>query len=109
MPDVDKIFSDLSKAVIDLAKKTFSDYADEAEKDVKDFLTQSKQDIKEYTQKLSEGKLTPKEYESLLKGVKSLAEMKLLKQQGIALVTIDKFQNQIIQTIVGIVKAFIPI
>jgi hypothetical protein len=51
----------------------------------------------------------PEEYKSLLEGKKALAEMKLLKQHGIAMITIDKFQNKLIGIIVGVAERFIPI
>jgi hypothetical protein len=109
MADIENILKEIKVAAIDLAKSMFSDYAKEAEKDVKSFLKKSKEDLKRYSELLLNGQITELEFKSLLEGKKALAEMKLLKQQGILMITIDKFQNKMIDTILGVVKGFIPI
>src|SRR4030095_4395593 len=109
MENFDEILNNIKNAVIELAKNTFIEYAKEAEKDVSAFLEKSKDDIQRYTELLADKKISEQEFGSLLKGKKDLAEMKLLKQQGIALITLDKFKNSLIETIAGVIKTVIPI
>ena len=100
-----KSVEDQSKA---LAEKLFKQYANRAVSDVRDFLQKSKDDLKRWVEELVRGELDKDEFESLIKGQADLAEMRALKQAGLAAVQIDTFTNGVLDIIVNAAFAAIP-
>ena len=96
---------DQSKA---LAEKLFKQYTHQAVSDVKDFLERSKNDLKRWVEELARGDMDKDEFQSLVKGQADLAEMRALKQAGLAAVQIDTFTNGVLDIVVSAVLAAIP-
>ncbi|MCO4292643.1 hypothetical protein NF867_07205 [Solitalea sp. MAHUQ-68] len=107
MPDFQEIFTELKTDILDLAKLTFKNYKDDASKDVKDFLAKSEEKLKRWTLLLTNNDINKDEFEVLVKGLKDGAEMKLLKQTGLAKVRIDEFKNSLINLITDTVFKFL--
>ena len=96
---------DQSKA---LAEKLFKQYTHQAVSDVKDFLERSKDDLKRWIEGLARGDMDKDEFQSLVKGQADLAEMRALKQAGLAAVQIDTFTNGVLDIVVSAALAAIP-
>jgi hypothetical protein len=89
-----------------LAQTLFGKFINEAVQDGKDFLQRTENDISTWLQDLNEGEITQKNFESLVRGEKDLAEMQALKQAGLAQAAIDTFINGFIQIVISVaVKA----
>ena len=100
-----KSIEDQSKA---LAEKLFKQYTHQALSDVRDFLEKSKDALKRWVEDLDRGDIDKDEFESLIKGQADLAEMRALKQAGLAAVQIDTFTNGVLDIIVSAAFAAIP-
>jgi len=96
---------DQSKA---LAEKLFRQYTHQAVSDVKDFLERSKDDLKRWIEGLARGDMDKDEFQSLVKGQADVAEMRALKQAGLAAVQIDTFTNGVLDIVVSAALAAIP-
>jgi hypothetical protein len=105
--DVRSILSQLENGIVDLAKTTVKDFANQAATDGKQLLTTMKDDLVRWIQLLADGKITKAEFETLLLGQKDLIAMSALKQAGLALARIDEFKsavfNLIINTVTGLI------
>jgi hypothetical protein len=91
-----------------LAQKQLKGFADQALSDVKGFAQNSKADLEEWTQAALQKKMSKDEYESLVKGQLDAAEMRALKQAGLAQVQIDTFTNGFLEILSSAVMAAIP-
>ncbi|POY35720.1 hypothetical protein C3K47_13245 [Solitalea longa] len=107
MPNFQEIFDELKTDVLDLAKLTFKNFKDDASKDVNDFLAQSEDKLKRWTNLAANNDITKDEFAVLVKGLKDGAEMKLLKQTGLAKVRIDEFKNSLINLVTDTVFKFL--
>ncbi len=96
---------DQSKA---LAEKLFKQYTHQAVSDVKDFLEKSKADLQRWIEGLARGDMDKDEFQSLVKGQADVAEMRALKQAGLAAVQIDTFTNGVLDIVVTAAFAAIP-
>jgi hypothetical protein len=92
-----------------LAQKELKGFADQALSDVKDFAQRSKADLELWTQAALQQKIPKDEYTSLVKGQLDLAEMRALKQAGLAQVRIDTFTNGFLEILSSAVMSAIPI
>ena len=90
------LLNELKSEVGELAKGMLSKYKDEATADGHAFLDTIKDDLEKWVEMLVAGKISKDEFDSLVRGQKDLAEMKALKQLGLAKVQCDKFVNAII-------------
>jgi len=100
-----KSVEDQSKA---LAEKLFKQYTHRAVSDVRDFLERSKDNLKRWLEDLARGDIGNDEFESLVKGQADVAEMRALKQAGLAAVQIDTFINGVLDIVVSAAFAAIP-
>src|SRR5437016_9116004 len=100
-----KLVENQSKA---LAEKLFKQYTHQAVSDVRDFLEKSKDALKRWVEDLDRGDIDKDEFESLIKGQADVAEMRALKQAGLAAVQIDTFTNAVLDIIVNAAFAAIP-
>jgi len=100
-----KLVENQSKA---LAEKLFKQYTHQAVSDVRDFLQKSAVNLKRWVEQLARGDLDKDEFESLVKGQADLAEMRALKQAGLAAVQIDTFTNGVLDIVVSAAFAAIP-
>ena len=100
-----KLVENQSKA---LAEKLFKQYTHQAVNDVRDFLQKSTLNLKRWVEELARGEMDKDEFESLVKGQADVAEMRALKQAGLAAVQIDTFTNGVLDIIVNAAFAAIP-
>lgn len=99
--DTENAVSELKSEIGDLAKVMLNKYKDAAVDDGQDFLDSIKDDLKKWAGMLSRGEIDKDEFDSLVRGKKDLAEMKALKQLGLAKVQYDKFVNAVIDKTIG--------
>jgi len=106
--DIGSIFKSVEDQSKALAEKLFKQYTHQALSDVRDFLEKSKDALKRWVEDLDRGDIDKDEFESLIKGQADLAEMRALKQAGLAAVQIDTFTNGVLDIIVNAAFAAIP-
>src|ERR1700726_3831817 len=94
--DIGSVFKSIEDQSKALAEKLFKQYTDHALNDVKDFLQKSKDDLKRWVEEAARGEIDKGEFESLVKGQLDVAEMRALKQAGLAAVQIDTFTNGVL-------------
>jgi hypothetical protein len=82
-------------------EEKWSEIKDEAVEDSKDFLTTVKNDVQRWVSLLAEGKLTSDDLLWLIKGKRELAQLLLLKDQGLAKPELDKFFESLIEIIIS--------
>jgi hypothetical protein len=97
--DFQKLFETLKNEVSALAISTFKKYEKEAEADSLKLLDKLKSNLKTWTQQLSDGKLSIKDFEFLILGQKELIEMIALKQAGLAAIQIDELKGNLLNLI----------
>jgi len=100
MADFNDFLESLKKGLEELIKKNWKEFKDAAEKDGKAFLDKTKEDLKRWTKLLAQGDLSQDDFEWLVAGKKDLAEMEALKQAGLALVRLERFQNALISLVI---------
>jgi predicted YcjX-like family ATPase len=108
MANIDNIFKSIEEQSKALAERLFKEYTQQALSDVKDFTQKSKDDLQRWTQQLVRREISVEEFESLVQGELDLAEMRALKQTGLAQVQIDKFISGVLDIIVTAATAAIP-
>lgn len=106
--DIGSIFKSIEDQSRALAEKLFKRYTSQALSDVKEFLQQSKDDLKRWIEELARGEIDKDELESLVHGQADVAEMRALKQAGLAAVQIDTFTNGVFDIVVSAAFAAIP-
>lgn len=106
--DFDRLIEELKTGVGELARELLGELMDAGKKDGVAFLEASKKKLEEWTHALADGKMTRDEFEWLVQSQKSLAEMNLLKQKGLAQAKIDKFTNGVIHLIIDAAFKAIP-
>ena len=106
--DIGSIFKSVEDQSKVLAEKLFKQYTHQALSDVRDFLQKSKDDLKRRVEDLDRGDIDKDEFESLIKGQADVAEMRALKQAGLAAVQIDTFTDGVLDIIVNTAFAAIP-
>lgn len=93
--------------IINLAETLFKKNAKRATKDAKAFLKTSEEQLTIWFKQLEQGEITQKNFDSLVRGERDLAEMEALKQLGLSKVAIDTFTRGVIDIIINAVKAAI--
>lgn len=106
--DIGAILKDVENQTKALAQKQIKDYSQQAVGDVKDLLERSKDDLKLWTEELARGEMDKGEFQSLVRGQVDVAEMRALKQAGLAEVQIESFVNGVIDIVVNAAFAAIP-
>ena len=106
--DIGSIFKSVEDQSKALAEKLFKQYTHQALIDVRDFLEKSKDALRRWVEDLDRGDIDKDEFESLIKGQADVAEMRALKQAGLAVVQIDTFTNGVLDIIVNAAFAAIP-
>jgi hypothetical protein len=92
----DEFWKPFGKRVYRDANSFKKDLVNEAQ----EFLRKSRDDVERWAGLMNEEKLTPEEFESLVKGKKDLAEMEALKRAGMALVRIDRLRESLIEVVI---------
>lgn len=96
MPDFNQFSKDTLNELQGMLSKELNDHTQEALADAQDFLRRSKEDLDRWLKLLAEGKLTPADFEWLLRGKKDLAKMQALKQAGVSAARLQQFQGALV-------------
>jgi hypothetical protein len=105
MPNID--WSNIEKETVTLAKTILHGYAGEALKDAQAFRVRVEQQMHEWSQDLRNGEITQKNFASLVRGERDLAEMQALKQVGLAQVALDTFTSGFMEIVLNAALAAI--
>jgi hypothetical protein len=106
--DIGSVLKSIEDQAKALAEKLFKQYTHQAVSDVRDFLQKSTENLKRWVEELARGEIDKDEFKSLVKGQADLAEMRALKQAGLAAVQIDTFTNGVLDIIISAAFAAIP-
>lgn len=101
MAKFDDFLEALREGVKQLAGQAIQDYRAAGIKDGQAFLRKTRADLERWTKALAKGQLSKADFEWLLRGKQDLAVMEALKQQGLALVEVDKFRGSLIDLVVN--------
>lgn len=108
MVNIDNILKSIEQQSRSLAEKLFKQYTQEALVDVRDFLRKSTVNLERWVQELGRREIDKGEFKSLVQGQLDVAEMRALKQAGLAQVKIDIFTNGVLDIVVNAALAAIP-
>ncbi|TSD66354.1 hypothetical protein FFF34_002835 [Inquilinus sp. KBS0705] len=95
----------LKNSVVDLAKKNLSDHLNDAIQDGHAIINGLEGKIQEWTQLYEAGDIDEGNLKSLILGEKDLMKMELLKQEGLALIRIDKFRIDVCNLVLDAVTS----
>ena len=101
MASFDDFWQDLQNELVEFADYSWKSYRDAAVSDGNAFVDKAKVDLERWTSMLAQNRLTQDDFEWLIVGKKDLAELLLLKQNGLTKVALDRFVNGVIDTIVS--------
>lgn len=102
MPNLSKTtLKEIEVDIVNLAKITVKGFTKKAVADGKAFVKQTEEQIATWLAELVAGDITQKNFESLVRGEKDLAEMKALQQVGLARAAIDTFVNGVIEIVIN--------
>ncbi len=105
MPDTNQIVKSIEEQSKLLAEKLVHQFTQQAAADTRDFLNQSRADIERWAGELAREEIDEDDLASLMRGEKDLAEMRALKQAGLAQVTLDTFTNGVIDIAISAIIA----
>ncbi len=108
MVNVDNILKSIEEQSRRLAEKLLKQYVQEAVVDVRDFLQRSAINLERWTGELAHRVIDKDEFKSLVRGQLDVAEMRALKQSGLAQVKIEIFTNGLLDIVVSAALAAIP-
>jgi hypothetical protein len=108
MVNIDNILKSIEEQSRSLAEKLLKQYAQEALVDVRDFLRKSTVNLERWIRELGRREIDKSEFKSLVQGQLDVAEMRALKQAGLAQVKIDIFINGVLDIVVSAALAAIP-
>jgi hypothetical protein len=106
--DFDAIFEQVLGQSKDLGKTLFRQFAAQAESDARDFVEKARASLEQAAILLAQGRIDRDDFEDLARGKLELAEMRALKQAGLAKVAIDTFTNGVLNIFIDAVFAAIP-
>jgi hypothetical protein len=101
------LFNALENGVVDLAKKSLSDYLKDGISDGMNIISKMKANIEIWTASLANGEIDADDFKSLLLGQQDLLKMDALVQAGLTLIRIDQFKNAVGDLIVDTVTAIL--
>jgi hypothetical protein len=108
MVNIDNVLKSIEEQSKSLAEKLFKQYTQQAFTDIRDFLRKSKADLERWIQELDCGQIGKDEFKSVVQGQLDFAEMRALKQAGLARVRIDIFTSGVLDIVVSSAFAAIP-
>lgn len=110
MPTFDDFISDVVSGAKNFARQNLKDFVAQAEGDSRDFLTKSRAELQKWTAQLAKGQITKEMFENLVQGEKDLAEMHALTEAGVALATLQRFRDKLIDLVIDAAfNRFLPI
>lgn len=107
MADFSEILGDIRAGVVTLAKATVQNYVDAAVTDAEEFLGGTEEKLKRWTLLLADGSLTTEDFEWLVRSQADLAQMRALKQSGLALVRVDEFKSSLLNLVTDTIFRFV--
>jgi hypothetical protein len=107
--DLDSILDTTLEASRALGRTLFKDFAEQATTDTREFLQRARAGIERATLLFAEGKIDKEDLEDLIRGKKSLAAMRALKQKGLASAAIDTFTNGVLNLLVDAIFSAVKI
>lgn len=94
-----EIFEKIKEDLIKIADQELRGYVSDLFNDTKDFIEDAISDVKIWSNQLEEGKLTQKEFEFLINGLRDRMEMAALTQAGLTIIKIQKIRDAVFQLI----------
>ncbi|HXB41903.1 MAG TPA: hypothetical protein VNZ49_15280 [Bacteroidia bacterium] len=107
--DFQNIFNVLVGEVEKLAQDTLKNYVNDAKSDGVAFLNSTKADLQKWVNELAAGDMTAEEFKSLVNGQKDLLEMVALRKAGETAITIDKFENSLLNLVTTTIFSLLKI
>jgi hypothetical protein len=108
MVNIDNVLKSIEERSRSLAEKLFKQYSQQAFADISDFLRKSSAELERWMQELARGDIDKNEFKSLAQGQLDVADMRALKQAGLAQVQIDVFTSGVLDIVVSAAFAAIP-
>ncbi len=108
MPNTKAILKSIEEQSKTLAELLIRQFTKQAVADTKDFLEKSRDDIERWAGELAREEIDEDDLASLMRGEKDLAEMRGLKQAGLAQVSIDTFTNGVLEIAINAIMAAVP-
>ncbi len=102
MSDFSEFWDSLRSQIVALTKDGWGEFADAAQEDAQAFLEEIKTDLQRWFELLRQGQLTREEFQWLLESKKELFQLKGLKQAGVGLTHLQRFQNTVIFTLIDV-------
>jgi predicted nucleic acid-binding Zn-ribbon protein len=109
MANIDDILKSVEDQSAALAQKLIAQYTQQAIADTKDFLQNARADLERWTNELEDEDIEKDDFEGYIRGQKDLAEMRALKQAGLAQVSIDTFTNGVLDIVINAAFAALKI
>jgi hypothetical protein len=109
MANIDNILTQVEQQTSKLAQTLLAKFEAQGVADAKDFVESTKGDLANWTNALEAGELDKDDFESLVRGETDLAEMRSLKEAGLAQITIDTFTNGVVQILINTALAAIKV
>ena len=100
MPDQEKLFSEIEKQILSLAKSSVSGDKKQAMADAKQILADLKTDLIRWTDLLAQKKIKVNEFEWLVNSDKELIKMKALENAGLATTRVSAFGQGVLNIII---------
>lgn len=94
-----EILDEIRAGVTTLAVATVGRYVNDAVADADEFLESTKGKLERWTTLLADGELTTEDFEWLVRSQAALAQMRALKQSGLALVRVDEFRSSLLNLV----------
>lgn len=101
------LLKEIKSSLLTLFEEKWGGFKDESKKDIDQFLNDSKDKLERWTELLNNKEIDVEDYEWLVKSQKDLLLMETLHNAGIHKISLGRFKNKVIQTIVNVVKAVI--
>lgn len=98
---IEKLIINLRNSIVDLAKMIWKDYEDAAIYDGTSFLNNIKDDLEKWSLQLADQSLTQKDFDLLIREKKVLVKLKALSDQGLSEACLDKFADDLLNTIIS--------
>lgn len=109
--DINTILDDLKQGAIDAAQATALDLLKEAAEDALAFVEASVPNLARYLSLRAEGKINDQELESLILGLRDLAEMSGLTLAGLGAIKVQAIRDSILKSVtqvaLGAVKGLV--
>jgi len=100
MSKFDDFIAALEDGVKRLAKDTLKGFETQALSDAQAFIAKCKKDLERWTELLTEGRLSKKDFCDLVQAKKDLAELHALTNAGLALIKLDQFRTALMNVVI---------